>query len=45
MEINKNKAINFIVSVRGYGKTYFLKHHYKALERQNKKIRVVKICK
>lgn len=45
MEINKNKPINFIVSVRGYGKTYFLKRYYKVLERQNKKTRGLKLWK
>lgn len=45
MEVNKNKPINFIVSVRGYGKAYFLKRYYKVLTRQNKKIRGSKICK
>lgn len=45
MGINKNKTINFIVSGRGYGKTYFLKRYYKVLERQSKKTRGLKICK
>lgn len=45
MKIDKNKTINFIVSGRGYGKTYFLKRYYKALARQNKKTRGLKICK
>lgn len=45
MEIDKNKTINFIVGGRGYGKTYFLKRYYKILNKQNKKIRGLKIWK
>lgn len=45
MEIDKNKTINFIVSGRGYGRTYFLKRYYKIINKQNKKIRGLKIWK
>ena len=45
MEVNKNKPINCIVSVRGYGKTYFLNRYYKILKRQSKKTRGLKIWK